>query len=60
MYSEKVKFKWGKKKKKTTLPVLPAPGDPSGKTDSDAKENWSNTGVKASSAIAGLPRWQEW
>ena len=49
-----------KKKKKTTLPVLPAPGDPSGKTDSDAKENWSNTGVKASLAIAGLPRWQEW
>ena len=34
----------GKKKKKTTLPVLPASGDPSGKTDTDEKENWSNTG----------------
>lgn len=36
----------GKKKNPETLPVLPAPGDPSGKIDTDSKENWRNTGVE--------------
>lgn len=45
MYSEKVKVIWAKKTPET-LPVLPAPGDPSGKIDTDSKENWRNTGVE--------------